>query len=103
MQDIIKVGSTPSNSFEMPFKAEQISDIEIIYVQSGKQKILKRKEDIELTDYLAKVRLSQEDTFALDTNLKVQIQSRIKDSKGNVVLSDILVVNVEDCLFKEAF
>lgn len=103
MSNVIRVGSTPMNTFDIPYKAEQVKDIEIIYKQGGKEKILKRKSDIELTDYLAKVELSQEDTFSLDDSTKVQIQLRVKDNQDKVIPSDIIVVSVEECLFNEVF
>jgi hypothetical protein len=103
MSNVIRVGSTPMNTFDIPYKAEQVKDIEIIYKQGGKEKILKRKSDIELTDYLAKVELSQEDTFNLDDSTKVQIQLRVKDIRDKVIPSDIIIVSVEECLFNEVF
>ena len=103
MSDFIRVGSTPTNTFEIPFKAAQVKDMEIIYKQGGKEKILKRKSDIELSDYLAKVELSQDDTFNLDDSTKVQIQLRVKDNEDRVIPSDIIVVSVEECLFNEVF
>jgi hypothetical protein len=103
MDNAIRVGSTPINTFEIPYKAEQVKDIEIIYKQGGKEKILKRKSDIELSDYLAKVELSQDDTFNLDDSTRVQIQLRVKDNEDRVIPSDIIVVSVEECLFNEVF
>lgn len=103
MSNVIRVGSTPMNTFDIPYKAEEVKDIEIIYKQGGKEKILKRKSDIELTDYLAKVELSQEDTFNLDDSTKVQIQLRVKDIRDKVIPSDIIIVSVEECLFDEVF
>lgn len=103
MSNVIRVGSTPINTFDIPYKAEQVKDIEIIYKQGGKEKILKCKSDIELTDYLAKVELSQEDTFNLDDSTKVQIQLRVKDIRDKVIPSDIIIVSVEECLFNEVF
>lgn len=103
MNNTIRVGSTPINTFDIPYKADQVKDIEIIYKQGGKDKIFKRKSDIELTDYLAKVELSQEDTFNLDDSKRVQIQLRVKDNQDKVITSDIIVVSVEECLFNEVF
>lgn len=103
MSNAIRVGSTPINTFDIPYKAERVKDIEIIYKQGGKEKVLKRKSDIEVTDYLAKVQLSQEDTFNLDDSTKVQIQLRVKDNQDKVIPSDIIVVSVEECLFNEVF
>ena len=103
MSNAIRVGSTPINTFDIPYKAEQVKDIEIIYKQGGKEKILKRKGEIEVLDYLAKVELSQEDTFNLEDSVRVQIQLRVKDNQDKVIPSDIIVVSVEDCLFDEVF
>lgn len=103
MDNTIRVGSTPINTFDIPYKAEQVKDIEIVYKQGGKDRIFKRKSDIELTDYLAKVELSQEDTFNLDDSTRVQIQLRVKDNQDKVIPSDIIVVSVEECLFDEVF
>lgn len=103
MNNAIRVGSTPINTFEIPYKADQVKDIEIIYRQGGKEKILKKKRDVEILDYLAKVRLSQEDTFNLDDGVKVQIQLRVKDNQDDVVPSEIIVTTVEECLFEEVF
>ena len=37
MGNAIRVGSTPINTFDIPYKAEQVKDIEIIYKQGGKE------------------------------------------------------------------
>lgn len=103
MSNAIRVGSTPINTFDIPYKAEQVKDIEIIYKQGGKEKILKRKGEIEVLDYLAKVELSQEDTFNLEDSVKVQIQIRVKDNRDKVIPSDVIVASVEECLFDEVF
>jgi hypothetical protein len=102
MEQVIMCGSTPVNTFEVPYRSEDVSEMEIGYFQGGKVVILKRKSDIELRDYLAKVRLTEDETLSLKKGTKVKIQSRVKDIEGNVIVSEPIVVSVEECLFEES-
>ena len=95
-------GSTPEHSFSLPIKADLIEDLEIIYQQGGADIIRKTKKDCTIEKNLAKVKLSQQETLSLKNVFRsVKLQMRVKTVGGEVMVSDVLSVSVDECLFDE--
>ena len=87
-------GTTPTNTFKLPFYMEiaDISEIYVSYSQNGKIKIEKSIGDliIKYEENLVIVCvLTQEDTLKLSEG-KVKIQIRLKTSDGVAMASNII-------------
>lgn len=94
-------GTTPTHTFTIPFAADDIKEVRIIYAQSGQEVFTKTTEDCALDGRTVSVRLVQEDTFALESTSSVQIQLRILTQDGEVHACDPLTVMVGTCLDDE--
>lgn len=66
-------GTTPTHLFKLPFHADEISALRIVYEQKGKV-VLSKEDGYELEDSEAKLTLSQEETLMFDANVPVRIQ-----------------------------
>ncbi len=97
----MKVGTTPTHAFCLPFTVDMVSAVEIAYVQSGTTKLTKVKDDCTLTDRTVSVTLTQEDTFLLTEGVPVEIQLRVLTTGGDVLMSEIYSVSCDRCLFDE--
>lgn len=96
-------GTTPTHTFEIPVSTDSIDKLEILYAQRDEPLFIKKKEDCELSGKSIQVTLSQEDTLKFNCSyMWVQIQLRIKTLDGNVSVSDLIVEDLEKCLFDEA-
>lgn len=94
-------GTTPKNVFTLPFEVSQITDVRIIYSQKDAVVFTKVMADCTLEGNTVTVALTQEDTFALESEEVVQIQLRVKRPDGNVQASVPVVTPVEKCLDTE--
>lgn len=94
-------GTTPTHIFTIPFDTALIADLRISYAQSGKEVIVKTKEEATLDGQTITVKLSQEDTFSFDCSKNVLVQVRVLTLGGEAVSSDVIVVSVEQCLNNE--
>ena len=81
---------------------EVIDKLQIKYAQNGTELFCKSKEDCALDGQTVSVTLSQEETLKFDCyKRQVQIQVKVKTTGGAVVISPIIVVDLEKCLFDE--
>lgn len=101
MSDIIISGSTPMNRFDIPFKKNDIALIEAVYLQGGKEKVRRYTDGFMIYDGYVVTRLNEDETLSLGEGKKVQIQLRVRTVDRATFVSDILVVDVADCLFGE--
>ena len=93
-------GTTPTHIFELEISVENIADLEIAYSQNDRVLFYKRKDDCVLDGNTITLSLTQEETFMFDCSKRVvEIQIRIKTIDGKVPISDIIIDNVEKCLF----
>lgn len=95
-------GTTPTLTFELPFSADQISEIWITIAQNKVPITTKSLQDISVdpeNDKLISIELSQVETLKLCDRYKAQIQVRAKMSyDGNAIASEILEVPVASIL-----
>lgn len=93
-------GSTPTHTFNIPIDGSIIDKLEIVYHQ-GENMVTKTEEDCEIYKEIVKVKLSQDDTLSFqNTSRSVRVQMRIKTTSGDVLISDISTLSVEECLFQ---
>ena len=97
----MKIGTTPTHNFTLPFSTELVGAIEITYSQCGKVILQKNENECTLDGRVISVTLSQADTFEFASGANVEIQLRVKDKSGNVHASDIMCVSCKKFLSDE--
>ncbi len=85
-------GTTPTLEFELPFETSLLTEAWITFSQSGKTVLDKKLTDCACDDRMLSVRLTQEETLALDCGCLTEIQLRVKTLDGNALASDIIKV-----------
>lgn len=97
----MRIGTTPTHQFVLPFDTELIKAVEIVYSQ-GSEIILKKTEaDCTMQDKIVQTTLSQEDTFKFTSEVCVDVQIRVLDKNGTAYSSDIMRVSCRKCLSDE--
>ena len=94
-------GTTPTHTFTLPFKIDEIKNIKIVYVQNNNVILAKYMKDCTLHDYTVETVLSQRDTLQFDSSCSVQIQMRILTVKGKALVSTVTRLSVDKCLDDE--
>lgn len=94
----MKIGTTPTHYFALPFDVSLIRSIEITYGQNGKVVLQKDERDCTMEGNTVSVELSQLDTFEFKGGVNVQIQLRVLDINGTVSASEIMSVSCQKCL-----
>ena len=91
-------GTTPTLIFTIPYMAEQIEAGFITFAQRGSVCFEKEldDEDVEVSDHVIQVYLSQEETLMLSdvAKLKVQIRLRLAGEGDKAVASQIMETSV---------
>lgn len=97
----MRIGTTPTHTFELPFNVAVIDAVEITYCQNKKIVLQKNEDDCTMGENIVAVTLSQQDTFKFTPDVNVEIQIRIVGTDGNVYASDIMCVSCGRCLSDE--
>lgn len=96
------LGSTPTHIFYLPFQVNVIEGVLISYAQKHKVVLRKRTSECILEDKQISVKLSEEDTFAIDDSIpSVDVQIKIKLITGDVVVSRPIRISVRECFDEE--
>lgn len=94
-------GTTPKIEFDLPFSAEELKEVELTIAQKREVLYTKYKKDMEFNGYTGSVRLSQEETLAINENVAIQLQVRIMTLDGIVRASEIESMSPYDLLADE--
>lgn len=97
----MKRGTTPTHEFVLPFSVDNIDDVEITYCQNGKEILKKYADQCTMDGKTISLKLSQDETFAFDENVNVEIQLRVLTKGEDVLASDIFTVSCKRCLSDE--
>ena len=97
----MRQGTTPTHEFQIPFSANEIRQVMIVYTQGDKEILCKNTEDVTLGEKKVSVTLTQEETFLFDHKQNVRIQVRVLTHVGDALSSNIITVDVEECLNDE--
>jgi hypothetical protein len=97
----MRQGTTPRHTFTLPFDTGNVSKVRVIYAQRDNVRIVKTENDVEMAENTISVRLSQNDTFRLNHNLKTDIQIRVLTTDGDALVSDVFTVSTHQCLSEE--
>lgn len=97
----MRIGTTPTFTFELPADVTGITKVKITFRQSGRLILEKYLSDCTLDGNVIKVSLKQEDTFLFTHSSRVEVQLRVQVA-GNVVrTSDVYTFEVAECLDTE--
>lgn len=97
----MRQGTTPKHTFTIPFDTSNVEKVRVYYAQKDVVKVTKTEADVTMDGNTISLRLTQEDTFALEGNEITIIQLRVVTKDGNSYVSDIVTVVTERCLSKE--
>jgi iron-sulfur cluster repair protein YtfE (RIC family) len=97
----MRIGTTPTHTFQIPINAEMVKSVEITYCQGGEIILQKYTEDCTIEGNTISTTLTQEDTFEFNDKINVEIQVRILDFTGAAMASNIMTVDVKKCLSKD--
>lgn len=94
-------GTTPTHIFKIPFSADVLKEIRILYSQNNTIVLEKKTDDCEIIDGSITVHLTQEETlkFLSDRDAYIQIRVLLKD--GSSLASKVHRVSVGDVLSDE--
>lgn len=94
-------GTTPTHTFTIPFDAEQIKSVRVVYAQTGQVVLAKETEACTLNGNTVTLKLTQEESLRFHDMKNVEIQLRVLLHDGNALTSDIVSVYVSRCLDDE--
>lgn len=94
-------GTTPTHIFKIPFAANKIQKVRVIYAQDDIPVLVKEAADCDIEDGQITIKLSQEDTFVFNCKKTVAIQIRILDTAGEAYASKPINAGVRKCLDTE--
>lgn len=94
-------GTTPEYTFDIGLDTSFLKVVRVLYSQNDNVVFVKTIEDCTLDGTTISVRLTQEDTFSLDSDLPVQIQIRVLTKGGQAHQTDVHTEDVAVCLDDE--
>lgn len=94
-------GTTPTHTFSIPVDATALAEMRITYKQGDTIVMQKGKNDCTLSGKKAVIRLSQEDSLLFENRIPVRIQIKCKTTSGDVLVSKIKMVPVQEVLERE--
>ena len=97
----MRIGTTPTHKFAIPFNTNMIRECQIVYQQNGREVLTKYLRDCKLEGNAVSVTLSQEETFLFDGSAKVDIQIRVVTANDDALASDIIRIRCDRCLSDE--
>ena len=90
-------GTTPTLTFTLPVDSSIIECLFITFSQKREIVLEKNINDCEFIDGALQVTLSQKETLSFNVG-SIDIQIRLKTNDGSAMASNIVVVEIRDCL-----
>lgn len=97
----MRQGTTPTHTFTLPISVELIKTVEITYAQGCKVVLRKGNADVQMEGCKVAVHLTQEDTFALNPEMPLEIHLRPLLTNGKVPDTMIIYRSVSKSLSQE--
>lgn len=95
-------GTTPKHEFELDIDTALLKEIKVIYSQNDETIFCKRAKDCQFDGNFIRIKLTQEETFLVDSNHVVKIQIRALTHSGDALsLDKPLTVSAAKCLDKD--
>lgn len=104
---IIRRGTTPTHTFTLPVKSEDVEAIYVTYAQFETAVVELSGDDVSLTDVkdaesdsgsVASITLSQTDTLLFNGGASAQVQVRFKSNDGTAFASQKIKIIIEDVI-----
>lgn len=93
-------GTTPTLTFTLPFPADEVSSLWVTLAQNGEEVLNLDRAQCVIDGNTIAVTLSQEETLALDSNEKTEIQLSVKMG-DKVFRSEIIRIDTDRVLREE--
>lgn len=103
---IIRRGTTPTHTFTLPVKSEDVEAIYVTYAQFETAVVELSGDDVSLTDVdtdagsdsgsVASITLSQTDTLLFNSGASAQVQVRFRSNDGTAFASQKIKIIIED-------
>ena len=93
-------GTTPENTFKLPFELDEVSSLYITYSQAGKVIVEKDINNVTIDGDTLTVKLTQIDTLSFSKGA-LNIQIRFKTLEWNAMTSSIINTYVDTILKEE--
>lgn len=97
----MRMGTSPTHVFTLPFSVDLVEVVRVIYAQNGKAVLELDEDDCTLDGNTIKAHIAQESTFMFTAGVNVEIQLRVRTSDGNAMASNIICVSCERCLSED--
>lgn len=97
-------GSTPIHEFgvsDIGVDVSAIKYVKITYSQDGVTLVERKVMGNEIEDYVVKIQLTQAETLSFEAKMTASIQLRVLTNNMEVIPSDIIPIEIEDCLDDE--
>lgn len=101
LHGVFTQGTTPTQVFELPFEADQLSDFTITYYQNNKEILKKYPKDCVVEDKYILVTLTQSESLSFSSHCIAEVQLKVITLDGAVLASPTYYVGVEKILDKE--
>lgn len=101
----IRRGTTPTHTFTLPVKSEDVEAIYVTYAQFETAVVELSGDDVSLTDVkdaesdsgsVASITLSQTDTLLFNGGASAEVQVRFKSNDGTAFASQKIKIIIED-------
>lgn len=95
-------GSTPTLKFELPLEIDNnVTKLRVTFEQNDKIIFEKTERDIFINEQFFNLQLTQEETLMFDSSVPIRMQVKIRTTDGNVVPSDVVLIECKDVLSEE--
>ncbi len=94
-------GTTPTHIFTLPFSADTLKEVMVIYAQNNEELFHKDTAECTINQNQLSLKLTQKETFLFDPAFNVQIQVRVLKTDGEAYVSQIMHASVARCLNSE--
>ena len=96
----ISKGTTPTIYIDVDIDLTEYPVVKVYVEDARKHELQFTKDRLEITDTCVKLKLTQEETYALKVGpLKVQVKAKASD--GTVIASNIMVTSLKDTVYEE--
>lgn len=91
-------GTTPTLEFTLPFDTLLLAEAWVTLSQNGSEVVNKTLEDCSCEGRKLTVRLTQEDTLKLRSDINTEIQIRARTHEGDALASNIITASTNRIL-----